>query len=115
MRTLVLNVVLVASTLPALANAQPADSVENLRSRLESGNTVYVTDAGARETKGTFVKISDTALTIGVDGQDREILFADLRQIEKRGDSVMNGFLIGAAIGAAMGAAPWRHSKLLWL
>ena len=73
---------------------------------MKSGNTVYVTDASARETTGTFVEISDSALTISVQGQDREILFADLRQIEKRGDSVMNGFLIGAGIGAAMGAGP---------
>jgi hypothetical protein len=47
MRTLVLNVVPVASTLPALANAQQADSVENVWSRIKGGNTVYVTDASA--------------------------------------------------------------------
>ena len=106
MRSLVLNVVLVFSMLPALSDAQPVDSVEKRWSRMKSGNTVYVTDASARETTGTFVEISDSALTISVQGQDREILFADLRQIEKRGDSVMNGFLIGAGIGAAMGAGP---------
>ena len=105
MRSLVLNVVLVFSMLPALSDAQPVDSVEKRWSRMKSGNTVYVTDASARETTGTFVEISDSALTISVQGQDREILFADLRQIEKRGDSVMNRFLIGAGIGAAMGAA----------
>lgn len=106
MRSLVLNVVLVFSMRPALSDAQPVDSVEKRWSRMKSGNTVYVTDASARETTGTFVEISDSALTISVQGQDREILFADLRQIEKRGDSVMNGFLIGAGIGAAMGAGP---------
>ena len=56
MRSLVLSAVLVASTLPALAEAQPVDSVENLWSRMKSGNTVYVTDASARETRGIFCK-----------------------------------------------------------
>ena len=81
MRSLVLNVVLVFSMRPALSDAQPVDSVEKRWSRMKSGNTVYVTDASARETTGTFVEISDSALTISVQGQDREILFADLRQI----------------------------------
>jgi hypothetical protein len=105
MRILVLSIVVLASTQSTLAQAQPVDSIENLWSRMKSGNTVYVTDATARETRGIFVKLSDTALTLDVDGQAREIQYTDVRQIEKRGDSVLNGFLIGAAIGGGIGAA----------
>ena len=98
-------VVLAALALPGSAAAQqPVGSFEDLWSRVKSGNTIYVTDTSARETTGTLVKIADSTLTILVDGQVRDIPSLDVRQIAKRGDSVRNGFLIGAAIGAA-GAA----------
>jgi len=107
MRVVVLVVVLVALALSVSAEAQqPVGSLEDLWSRVKSGNTVYVTDTSARETTGTFMKIADATLTILVDGQVRDIPTLDVRQIAKRGDSVKNGFLIGAAIGAAIfGAA----------
>jgi hypothetical protein len=106
MRVVVWVVVLVTLALSVSAAAQqPVGSFEDLSSRVRSGDTVYVTDASARETTGTFVKIADATLTYVVDGQVRDITSPDVRQIAKRGDSVMNGFLIGAAIGGALGAA----------
>ncbi len=107
MRVVVL-VVVVLVTLALSVDAaaqQPVGSFEDLWSRVKSGDTVYVTDASARETTGTFVKVADATLTILVDGQVRDIPSLDVRQVAKRGDSVMNGFLIGVAIGGALGAA----------
>jgi hypothetical protein len=40
-----------------------------------------------------------------VDGQLRDVPLTDVREIARRGDSLMNGFLIGAGIGAVLEAA----------
>lgn len=101
-------IALMALTLmtPVTARAQaPVDSLADLWSRVRSGRTIYVTDASARETKGVLVKVTDTALTMLVDGKETEIPALSVRQVEKRGDSLRNGFLIGAAIGGASAAA----------
>jgi hypothetical protein len=99
-----LIIVLVTLALYSGAEAQPV-AAEDLRSRAKSGDTVHVTDASARETSGTLIQFANGALTMRVEGEARTIPFDDIGHIKKRGDSVMNGFLIGAAVGGAMGAA----------
>jgi hypothetical protein len=84
---------------------QRSGSTDDLWSRVKSGDTVYVTDSSARETTGMFMKVADGTLTALVDGQPRDMPILDVRQVTKRGgDSVWNGFLIGAAIGGVVGA-----------
>jgi hypothetical protein len=93
--------------MPVSGGAQPVSALTDLWMRVKSGDSVFITDASGRETAGTFARVSDSALSLMVDGQLRDLPAADVREISKRGDSVKNGFLIGAAIGATVGAAAY--------
>ncbi len=94
-----------ALVLPSGVSAQPADAAAELAAQLKAGDTVYVFDSCARETTGVVGRISDGSLTLMVEGELREILLSDVRQVTRRGgDSVWNGVAIGAAAGGLLGA-----------
>jgi hypothetical protein len=82
------------------ATRGPVSSFDELWTKVKSGDTVYVLDSSARETTGTFAKASQASMELLVDGQIREIPLTDIRQVARRGDSLWNGALIGAAFGA---------------
>ncbi len=91
-------------TLSALA--QPAVSPADLSSRIESGDTISVLDTMSREVRGVLGTLSDTKLTLMVDGKLRDIPFSEVRRITRiGGDPLWNGTLIGAAFGALAGGA----------
>ena len=83
---------------------QPVSSLNELWMRIKSGDRVFVTDGSGRETAGVFAQVSASTLSLVVDGQLHDIPSVDIREIAKRGDSVWNGFLIGASVGAVLGA-----------
>jgi len=90
-------------TLSALA--QPAVSPADLASRIESGDTISVLDTMSREVRGVLGTLSDTMLTLMVDGKLRDIPFSEVRRITRIGrDPLWNGILIGAGVGALSGA-----------
>jgi hypothetical protein len=105
-----MSILLVLSTLPVFAQGTavpskgPVNSFEDLWTKVKSGDTVYVLDANARETTGTFERVSATSMLLMIDGQIREIPLSDIRQIARRGDSLWNGALIGATFGGVVGA-----------
>jgi hypothetical protein len=86
------------------AHAQNAD-LGNLWRQVTSGDRVQVKEASGHQTTGMFGKVSESALSVMVDGRVLEIPANDVREVRRRGDSVKNGFLIGAGVGAALGAA----------
>ena len=103
MKATVWTLVLVLGSCVA-AEAQPqASAFGDLWRHVKSGDTVFVMDGSGRETTGVFAKVSDSNLSLLVDGQLQDLPVTDVRQIARRGDSVWNGFLIGAAIGAVIG------------
>ncbi len=104
------SIVLCATcTVPLLAESNdgaaddPVSSFDQLWTKVKSGDTIYVLGTDARETSGTFAKVSQTSLAMLVDGQIREIALSDVRQVARRGDSLRNGALIGAAFGVVVG------------
>ena len=105
-----MSILLVLSTLPVFAQGTavpsrgPVNSFDDLWTKVKSGDTVYVLDANARETTGTFERVSAASMSLLVDGQIREIPLSDIRQVARRGDSLWNGALIGAAFGGVLGA-----------
>ncbi len=103
---LVLVVCLGAVPLSAQSPASGAvvSSSDELWTKIKSGDTVYVLDSSARETAGNFAKVSASSLELLVDGQIREIPLGDVRLIERRGDRLWNGALIGAAVGGGFAA-----------
>ena len=67
---------------------------------------VYVEDRGGLETTGKLLRAGDEGLVfLGADGE-RTIAADEIQRIWRRGDSVKNGFWIGAAIGAALTVLP---------
>jgi hypothetical protein len=66
--------------------------------------SVYVLDVTGTETVGTLVGFDADAIVLLVDGAERRIDAAQVRRIDKRGDSLRNGVIIGSAVGLAFGA-----------
>ncbi|MEO8519961.1 MAG: hypothetical protein ABI603_01280 [Acidobacteriota bacterium] len=95
----------VMSFAPVEAQEQePSPSIASfdvLPQKLRPGQSVYVTDALMRETKGRLVRVSDTSITLLVQQAEREFPRPDVQQIARAGDSVANGMAIGmGAFGA---------------
>lgn len=100
---------------PLQASAQTvATSFEELRALVKPGDTVYVTEASGRRTKGRLGELSTSSLELlvrktGSDGRESfmpqaRLSEGDVRQILlERRDSLLNGTLIGLASGAG----PW--------
>jgi hypothetical protein len=83
---------------------------------LSNLSTVYVVDDTGAETSGRLVHVSAHSLTVAAGGIERQFEATHVRRIDRRGDSVRNGALIGAIAGAVMGLAgaglsdcPGRH------
>jgi hypothetical protein len=63
---------------------------------LHEGDTIFVIDRQSGGINGKLVRLSPISLAILVNRQEREILSTEIRSIEKRGDPLWNGALIGA-------------------
>jgi hypothetical protein len=95
---------------PHQANAQVvATSFEELRAIVKPGDTVLVTEANGRKTRARLGELTQSSLEIlvrktGPDGRETfvpqsRLAERDVRQIQiDRGDSVLNGTLIGLAV-----------------
>jgi hypothetical protein len=93
---------------PDLAPAQTvASSFEELRQVLKNGQTVVVTDASGRRTKGKVVDLPSSppslVVLVAVTRTFAEGSVAEIRAT----DSLLNGALIGGGIG--MGLAMWDY------
>jgi hypothetical protein len=89
---------------PAGHSGGPVSSVDQLSTKVKRGDTIYVLDTNARETKGILVEASESSIRLLVEGQIREILAGDVQRVVRRGhgDTLRNGALIGAAAGAVL-------------
>ena len=67
--------------------------------RTSSLQTIYVTDDTGRRTEGKLLKFDTDSLVMLIDGMEQRFDAQRVRRIEKRGDSVKNGALIGTALG----------------
>lgn len=66
-------------------------------------STVYVLDETGTETEGRLLRLDPDALVLVVDGAEQRFAAARVRRIDRRGDSLRNGALIGAIAGTVMG------------
>jgi hypothetical protein len=79
-------------------------STDAVAARVKSGDTVYVLDHASREITGVFGKLSESTITLMVNGELRDIPFSEVRRLTRRGgDSLWNGVLIGAGVGGLAG------------
>lgn len=90
------------STFPAAAFAQ-SSSAEWPGLERSALQTVYVRDQSGVETSGKLLRLSPDAVVLLVEGSERPFAMADVSRIQKRGDSLRNGALIGGALGLGLG------------
>ena len=65
--------------------------------------TVYVTDRDGRETEGRLVGFDPDSVILFVDGAEERFLRERVARVDRRGDSLRNGALIGAGLGVTFG------------
>jgi hypothetical protein len=105
-------VMLIAMLAPHYAAAQPTVA-GSLAGKVKSGDTVYVLDRSSREITGVFGKLSDSTLTLMVNGDLRDFPLDDIRQLTRRGgDPLWNGIFVGALIGGVGSGAASQDIKL---
>ena len=90
---------LVVSAAP-LAAQETFTDVQHL---LRPGDTVFVIDETGTETRGRVAGTSSSTLRLAVNGSEREWSAATIWRVTRRGDSLKNGALIGAAAGGVIG------------
>ena len=66
-------------------------------------STVYVTDDTGKETVGQLLRLQHDSVVILADQIEHRFEAQHVWRIQKRGDSLKNGVLIGAIVGAAVG------------
>lgn len=76
------------------AHAQDFSSIQ-----LKNLPIVFVQERSGAETRGRLLSITPDAIAIDVEGSQRRFAAADVVRIDRRGDSLKNGALIGAAVG----------------
>lgn len=82
---------------PLKAQAQEASSLEQLQQTVRSGDTLFVTDRSGKVTKGKFEQLSGTSLGLTAGGRRVDFAQGDIVEIkQQRGDSLLNGTLVGA-------------------
>lgn len=65
--------------------------------------TVYVTDRTGQETRGKLVSFTESAIALEVNGATRTFTADEVSLIERRGDSLKNGTIIGLVFGGVAG------------
>jgi len=94
---------IVALLLPSLAYGQaPAPAAQSAASP-GSLPTVFLRDDKGAETRGKLLRLDMREAVLVIDNQERRFDLANVRSIQKRGDSLKNGFLAGAAVGVLGG------------
>jgi len=85
----------------ATALAQDTAPAPGLRTSALS--TVYVRDEAGVETAGKLLRLDSTSVVMLVDGREREFDLGHVWSVQKRGDSLKNGAIIGSVAGLGMG------------
>jgi hypothetical protein len=95
-------IILGAVLVPSVASAQ--DTAQSWPGLTTSGlSTVYVLDDRGIETSGRLLRLNADSLDLFIDGAEQRFEAARVKRIQKRGDSLRNGALIGTLVGLAMG------------
>ena len=92
-------------------SAQVASSFEQLQVLVKAGDKVEILGADGTSTKGQIVSLTPASLRLATNGRIRDYDQKDALVVkQKRGDSIWNGAVIGAASGAGFGLVSWIGS-----
>jgi hypothetical protein len=85
---------------PATAPDPPISAVQFSRLQRTGTSELFVYGSQSRvPIQGFLLRLTARDLTMLVNGQEETIPLASVRRIDRRGDSIWNGFAIGAAVG----------------
>lgn len=87
------------------ASAQVVATFADLPLRLNIGERVTVEDRSGAAVKGTVQRLTSEEIVVTTTGGERVFTRASVSRIQRRGDSLRNGMLIGAVLGGALGGA----------
>ena len=101
-------VVVMLGTVPEVSAQEIATSFDQLRVLLKAGDTVTVTDATGRETRGKVRSLSSSSLELSVGDMPRLFGEPEVRSISQRrhaslGTGAKWGFFVGAGLAALVG------------
>jgi hypothetical protein len=87
-------------------------------SALQPGHKIEVLDTTSKKHSGTFVNVSDAAITLKEGGGEKSIAKQDVRSVKmtdgkRRLRHTLIGLGIGAGAGAAITAAGWENNGFL--
>ena len=82
------------------AFAQSADFLDRL---VAKHPLLYVTDVDGTQTKGRLRRVDPTSITLDSPLGETSIERQKVLSIHRRGDSILNGAVIGALVGATLG------------
>ena len=83
--------------------ARAQNPFHGLESVLSPGDTIFVTDDFGNRTRGRLEGIG-ASIRLSVDGVSREWSPQQVKEIRRRGDSVVNGLKLGMVTGGSVGA-----------
>jgi hypothetical protein len=106
--TLICTSLVLPGVVPAFADQPPGQtapasvaSFDELKPRIRTGATIFVTDSTGREVSGKLSGLSGTSLELVVNETRQTFSQADVALVRQRQpDPLWNGLLIGAAAGA---------------
>ena len=101
----VISVLTVAFLAPARSEAQAvASNFEEVRFRLATGDTVYVSRNNGQEQEARVLGVSPSSLAVSIGGIRRDLSEREVTRIRQRlPDPLWNGAVIGAAGGLGIG------------
>lgn len=100
--------------MPAALWAQTSSaSWENLNT-LQAGAKIQVVEMNSKKVSGTFVSVSEAAITLQGDADQQAIQRQDVRIVKlmedgHRGRNALIGGAVGAGVGAGIAAASWEN------
>jgi hypothetical protein len=100
----------IAGLVPTSARAQSgvARNFDELHGRVLLGETVKVVNKDGEATRGKLLRLTDTDLTVRVDGQYSTLAGADIVEVKaRRSGPLWNGALIGAAVPVTLFGIAW--------
>jgi hypothetical protein len=103
MRTVVLLICILG--LPCAALTQTDRSSWTILNGLQPGQNIQVVDTSSKKYSGTFISISDTAISFRVATSDHSLQKQDVRSVKLMANkSRARNTLIGGAVGGGIGA-----------
>jgi uncharacterized membrane protein YeaQ/YmgE (transglycosylase-associated protein family) len=74
-------------------------------------STVFVTDKAGVQTEAKLLRLDGDGLEVIVGGAEKHYAFAELRRVEKKGDSLKNGAIAGLVVGGIIGVLSGAMSE----